>query len=216
MKKLSYFLLSFLLISSVSMAQEKQERKPGHLNVNKFRQLKQELPTPDNQHTASGAPGHEYTQQKVDYLMNLVLDDENQKLHGDEVITYQNNSKDHLEYLWVQLDQNMRARDSKSPDIQQSSMRSPMTNPDRFTSSYLKKPFDGGFNIEYVQDANGKALSHTINRTMMRINLTKAIAPGEKFVFKIKWWYNINNHVTDGGRSGFEHFQQKISTFLCL
>ena len=29
-------------------------------------------------------------------------------------ITYHNNSKDYLEYLWVQLDQNMRAKDSKS------------------------------------------------------------------------------------------------------
>jgi hypothetical protein len=109
MKKLPYFLISFLFITSFSFAQEqdaeKKERKPGHTSISKFRQLKQELPTPNSQHTASGAPGYEYTQQQVDYVMNITIDEEAQKLYGDEVITYHNNSKDHLEYLWVQLDQ---------------------------------------------------------------------------------------------------------------
>jgi hypothetical protein len=43
---------------------------------------------------------------------------------------------------------------------------------------------------------------------MMRINLAQPLAPGEKYVFKIKWWYNINNYLMGGrrGRSGFEHF----------
>ena len=77
------------------------------------------LATPNSQHTASGAPGKNYTQQKVDYVMNIVLDDDNQKISGNETITYHNNSVDDtLPYLWVQLDQNMRAaKDSKTPDI---------------------------------------------------------------------------------------------------
>ena len=57
--------------------------------------------------TASGAPGYEYTQQKVDYVMNIRIDENTNRLFGDESITYKNNSKDYLEYLWVQLDQNM-------------------------------------------------------------------------------------------------------------
>jgi hypothetical protein len=31
---------------------------------------------------------------------------------------------------------------------------------------------------------------------------------GDKFSFKMKWWYNINNHVKDGGRSGYEYFPE--------
>ncbi len=169
MKKFIYLFLSFLFISFISFAQdqniEKKERKPGHLNLSKFRQLKQELPTPNTQHTASGAPGSEYTQQQVDYMMNITIDDENQKLFGDEVITYHNNSKDHLEYLWVQLDQNMRAPDSKTPDVQQTVMKGSIKRPATFTDEYLKEPFEGGFNSEYVRDANDKPLSHTINST---------------------------------------------------
>ena len=210
MKKISLYVFSFLIISSFTFAQEQdaqiKERKPGHTSTTKFRQLKQELATPNSQHTASGAPGHAYTQQQVDYVMNITIDDKTQKLFGDEVITYHNNSKDQLEYLWVQLDQNMRAADSKTPDVKQTTMEASFNGPVTFTKDYLKKPFDGGFKLEYVKDVNDKPLSYTINSTMMRINLVKPLAPGETFVFKIKWWYTINNYINDGGRSGYEHF----------
>jgi len=215
MKKLSSLLLSFLLISSFSYSQnqeaQKEQRKPGHVDISKFRQLKQELPTPNSQHTASGAPGSEYSQQQVDYVMNITIDEQEQKLYGDEVITYHNNSKDNLEYLWVQLDQNVRAPDSKTQDAQQTAMRGAMRSAQSFTSTYLKEPFAGGFYLEYVKDANDKDLSYTVNSTMMRINLDKPLASGEKYVFKIKWWYLINDYIKEkenGGvaRSGYEHF----------
>ena len=120
MRKLSALLLTVMLITSSVYAQEAKkdtEKKPqkGHVDNNKFRQLKDVLATPNSNRTASGAPGHEYSQQKVDYVMNLRIDEKNNKLYGDETITYYNNSKDHLEYLWLQLDQNMRAPDSKTP-----------------------------------------------------------------------------------------------------
>ncbi|MEL6669485.1 MAG: M1 family peptidase, partial [Bacteroidota bacterium] len=76
---------------------------------NPFRQLYDELPTPNVYRNASGAPGHEYWQQQADYEMEIRLDDENQQIYGTETITYHNNSPDELAYLWVQLDQNVRA-----------------------------------------------------------------------------------------------------------
>ena len=72
----------------------------------------------------------------------------------------------------------------------------------------MNGPFDGGFNIEAVKDENGKPLLHMINQTMMRVELPSGLKSGEQFVFSIKWWYNINNHVTNGGRSGFEYFSE--------
>jgi len=73
----------------------------------KFAQLDMELPTPNEYRNAAGAPGHAYFQQQADYKMNLVLDDNKQKLSGTETITYTNNSPDALPYLWLQLDQNI-------------------------------------------------------------------------------------------------------------
>jgi phage pi2 protein 07 len=202
MKKIGLALFS-LVFGLNSFAQAKQ----GHTNQNKFKQLKQELPTPNLERTASGKPGKEYTQQKVDYVMDITLDDANTKITGSETITYHNNSKDDLEYLWVQLDQNMRASDSKTPDITSGKIRSKMSK-SRFERAFPKEKFDGGFNIMSVTNIDGSGLSHTINQTMMRINLTSPLASGATFKFNISWWYNINNHRTQGGRSGYEHFTE--------
>ena len=206
MKKIGLLLFSIVFITSVNFAQD-SKTKAGHTNQNKFKQLKELLPTPNLQRTASGAPGLKYTQQKVDYTMDIILDDKNTRIYGNETITYHNNSDDSLAYLWVQLDQNMRAADSKTPDIQSSSIPN-STSEKRFNKSYMEAAFDGGFKIESVKNTDDTNLSHTVNQTMMRINLETPLASGEKFQFKIKWWYNINNHRTDGGRSGYEHFSK--------
>jgi len=201
MKKIGFLILSLVFLTS----SYSQITTKGHTNENKFKQMYDLLATPNEQHNASGAPGKGYTQQKVDYKIDITLDDEKQKISGEETIKYHNNSPDNLEFLWVQLDQNMRAKDSKTPDINPTKIPEKL-NKNRFEKSYVDEPFDGGFNIMSVTNIDGSPLSYTINQTMMRINLVKPLASGEKFEFNIKWWYNINNHREDGGRSGYEHF----------
>ncbi|MBT8377406.1 MAG: M1 family metallopeptidase, partial [Bacteroidia bacterium] len=154
---------------------------------------------------ASGAPGPAYYQQQADYKMDIEIDDVNARLYGNETITYTNNSPETLKYLWVQLDQNVRAKDSKTPLISDDGAQQ-VDRPSGFVNKYMEEPFDGGFNIEAVTDVDGKPLPHMINRTMMRVELPKAMGTGDKFSFSIKWWYNINDHVNDGGRSGYEYF----------
>ena len=196
---------------TTNFAQEKESKsktQKGHTDQNKFRQLKDVLATPNNQHAASGAPGHQYSQQKVDYVMDIRLDENTNKIYGHEKITYHNNSKDKLDYLWVQLDQNMRADDSKTP-LSKSTDASAFITPENFQKAYMKVKKGFGFNIEKVE-SNGAPLSHFIHRTMMRINLPKALAPGESFKFRIKWNYKINDinegNINDQGRSGLETF----------
>ena len=91
-------LIFFLACSFIVFGQD------DNYNHNKFRQLKQELATPNVYRTASGAPGHEYWQQKADYKISIKLDDKNQRIYGEETITYHNQSPDPLNYLWLQLD----------------------------------------------------------------------------------------------------------------
>ena len=88
----------------------------------KFEQLGTMLPTPNSYRTASGAPGIDYWQQRADYKINIELNDEIQTLYGEEEITYHNNSPDILRYLWIQLDQNLLADDSKTPLVAPSEM----------------------------------------------------------------------------------------------
>ena len=209
MKLIKYLLLVFVFLgaSTISAQEEekKEERKPGHYNNNRFKQLYEEFSTPNMYRSPNGAPGPNYYQQQADYVMNIELDDKTSRIYGEETITYTNNSPDALEYLWVQLDQNVRARDSKSPLINADGA-SPAELASSFVSKYMGEGFDGGFKIEWVKDANGKPLPHTINRTMMRVEMPTALKTGQKFTFSIKWWYNIPDHTIDRARSGYEVF----------
>jgi hypothetical protein len=190
------FLLPLILLSATLLAQE-------NTNQSKFKQLGTELPTPNTYRTASGAPGHEYYQQKADYKISIELDDSTQRIKGEETITYTNNSPDELTYLWLQLDQNMRAPNSMRAKTEKGDV------PDNMSFGQLQRTlfaFDGGFKIEWVKAIDNKDLPYTINETMMRVDLATPLKKGQKFSFKIKWWYNINDRKKIGGRSGYEYF----------
>jgi len=184
-----------------------------NVNTSKFRQLGQELPTPNVYRTASGAPGHEYYQQRADYDMSITLDDETQRIYGEETITYTNNSPDELRYLWVQLDQNMRAKNSMTQQIQTGGIFNERGGAAQTAFNQLKNSqfydFDGGFKLAYVQTTSGTNLPYTVNNTMMRVDLPTPLRQGQKFSFKIKWWFNINDRMDIGGRSGYEYFEEE-------
>ena len=175
-----------------------------NLNYNKFKQLKEEVASPNVFRTAAGAPGHEYYQNEADYVMSITLNDQQQKITGSETIKYHNNSPDKLEYLWIQLDQNKRAQNSDSYKIQTGNIKSINTR----SILNMDPEFEGGFNITKVLNKDGKPLSYTIHQTMMRINLDKPLKSKESFEFSIDWWYNINNRLEIGGRSGYEYFEK--------
>ena len=198
-------IFSVLIVNFSVLAQKSDKKNIGHINDNPFRQLTDLFATPNKYHNASGAPGVDYYQQKVDYSMNIELDDEKKKLYGEQSITYYNNSPDDLEYLWIQLDQNIRKKDAPALEKNESKFQL-IQQTQTFASSYIKEPFDGGFNIEWVRDINNNPIKYYINQTMMRVDLSKPIMSGQQYKFKIKWWYNINDHVNDEGRSGYEYF----------
>ncbi len=173
--------------------------------TDKFKQLDQDLPTPNVYRNASGAPGHAYWQQQADYKIKVELDDVEQKIFGEETITYHNNSPDALEYLWLQLDQNMRALDSDTHKAKTNNLSEKMTLKDL---KKLEPSFDGGFKIDFIKGEAGQNLDYTINKTMLRLNLEKNLLPGSTYSFTIKYWYNINDRMQIGGRSGYEYFSE--------
>ncbi len=180
---------------------------PGLLMAqNKFAQLGEELPTPNEYRNAAGAPGHAYYQQKADYDIEVRLDDKKQRIYGEETITYTNNSPDQLDYLWIQLDQNMRAEDSDSKLITIERMEDFRSIDDVVKREFK---FDGGFKIEEVKSTSGKDMRYAINKTMLRIDLDQPLKDGASVSFSIKWWYNINDRMKIGGRSGYEYFEDE-------
>ncbi len=177
----------------------------------KFRQLDELLPTPNTYRTASGAPGHEYWQQRADYAIKVKLDEKTHTLTASADIDYHNRSPDALKYVWVQLDQNLFRPDSAAR-LSQTSNRDQWngsgTSFNSLRTLLTAKEFPGGFNIQKVSGRDGKALRHTINGTMMRIDLPQQLLPGQTLKFSIDWSYNITDMKILGGRSGYEFFKE--------
>ena len=171
-----------------------------------FRQLDESLPTPTETRLASGAPGPKYWQQRADYVIDVEIDDETQRLIGREQITYRNQSPHKLKYLWLQLDANIFAPDSDAV------LTSTAPKLDRVSTEELKRlrarlVFDGSMKITEVSDSKKQPLKHTIVKTMMRIDLPAPLAPGETFSFNVAWNYSINNSKVVRARTGYEYFE---------
>jgi len=192
------------------------QNNPTSNHGNKFEQLGTILPTPNEYRTASGAPGGKYWQQKADYNIDATLDEKNLMLIGKETITYSNNSPDKLDYLWLQLDENQHK---------------PTAENNFFDSNKLGQPGDEGAvkgldveerlkglgdQILSVTDETGKALKYTINETMMRVDLPKALMPGGKVKFNVKWQYKIGHRTVIGGRGGYEYFPEDGNSLFTM
>ncbi|MES2325473.1 MAG: M1 family metallopeptidase [Pseudomonadota bacterium] len=180
----------------------------------KFRQLEELLPTPGETRTASGAPGHRYWQQRADYTIRATLDEATRSIKGAGTVTYHNNSPDTLSYLWVQLDQNIVRPDADNRSVANLPSREAWakgTQADgvRFEAMRFiaeSRAFDGGINITSLKDASGRALGHTINKTMMRIDLPQPMQPGSRFSFNVEWHFNVPEMQVLARRNGFERF----------
>ncbi|MBL7877840.1 MAG: M1 family peptidase, partial [Cyclobacteriaceae bacterium] len=171
----------------------------------KFEQLDQQLPTPNEYRTGSGSPGPKYWQQKADYEISVELNDANQSITGTEKITYHNNSPDVLKYLWLQLDQNLFEKESNTGKTSTNSIRDSVAAK-TMAGQLSLYDFTGGYKIASVKDASGNPLKHTINKTMMRVDLPQPLKPGGQVSFQVAWSYNINDRNFQGGRSGYEYF----------
>lgn len=182
------------------------QNNPGSNHGNKFEQLGTILPSPNEYRTASGAPGNKYWQQRVDYDITCSIDEKNTRLNGKEKITYFNNSPDKLDFLWFQLDENAQS------NINNANYQSSNTAPSRISYDWYERlednKKDNGFGdkIISIKDQQGNDLKYIVNKTMMRVELSKSLMPGEQTLVNIEWYYNIPDRMKRGGRGGYEYF----------
>jgi len=201
-------IFSILFIGFSAQAQD-IKNNPGSNHGNRFEQLGTILPTPNEYRTASGAPGPKYWQQRCDYDIVCELDEPNRRLNGRETLTYFNNSPDVLTYLWLQLDENSHHSTNNAGYQNSTFMSKSITEDDiQRATGRIDKNREYGDNIIRITDASGKALAYTINKTMMRVDLPQPLKPGQQFVFKIEWNYNIIERTKYGGRGGYEYFPE--------
>lgn len=205
-----------LLLAGAASAQSDPIRQTKAPFRDAFRQLEGEAwPTPTDYRNASGAPGHRYWQQKVDYRINARLDEAGKSVSGRGTVTYRNNSPDRLSYLWLLLDQNVFRRDSIAERTATTS------GGDEIGLSSLRrieryKNWDGGFRLASVRDAQGRNLPHTVVDSLMRIDLPQGLAPGASVSFTMEWSYPIIETRVIGGRDGYECFNEPGQDGNCI
>ncbi|WP_285163430.1 M1 family metallopeptidase [Shewanella goraebulensis] len=186
----------------------------------KFRQLEESHPTPNDYRNAAGEPGKDYWQQQVDYKIEVALDETKRRIAGSETITYHNNSPYTLKYLWLQLEQNRFSPDSIA---ERSSTFSGLGNnasasakaqdkaPAKINLSTLRRQqfmqdVELGYQLSNITDAKGKALKYVINGAQMRIDLPQPLKPNQTTKVNIDFAFNILEEDAVGARSGYEHF----------
>ena len=206
MKKQSIFTIFILHFALLAIAQRPAATTEYNANT-RFEQMGTSLPTPNTFRTAAGSPGKDYWQQKADYDIKAELDDSKQSITATEKITYTNNAPEELRYLWLQLDQNLFAKNSTSSTSRQSALN-PTTGASFNTLGTIAgaNEKDYGYKISAVKDVLGKDLKYTINETMMRVDLPTPLAKGMTFTLQVDWKFNIIDLKSVGGRSGFELF----------
>ena len=153
-------------------------------DMSPFRRL--ELPTPNTIRTGTGAPGPDYWQQRVDYVIRASLDTAAQRVTGEERITYVNNSPDTLRYLWLQLDQNLFNSTSRGSRIYDQESR------------FGTRGAEGGVTLTKVAQpalppVRGRAgqpagrLKYLVNGTLMKVDLARPLPPRGRQVLDIAW-----------------------------
>lgn len=207
-----------LFIAAPAAAQGIQQTKGDYQD--KFRQLDEVLPDPNTYRNASGAPGHEYWQQKVDYKITATLDETKRRLTARATVRYTNNSPDALPWLWMQLDQNIFKKNSmaeltdafggpgrRGPKVTLGSGSEPTKlSMEELRRQQAMADNEYGYDVSAVSTLAGAALPHTIVGTLMRIDLPEPLAPGQTTEFVIEWAFNIVEEDAINARSGYEHF----------
>ena len=205
---MKHFVLFFFATGVLNTFAQDKPKETAPQWKGKFEQLDQILPTPNEYRTGSGAPGLKYWQQQADYDIVAELHDDTQSISGSETITYFNNSPDVLKYLWLQLDQNLFAKENNTFKTTTNTLKDSSTAKTMANQLNLWD-FEGGHKIETVRDASGKDLPYTINKTMMRIDLPQPVKPGGKYSFKVAWSFNIVDLNKTSSRSGLEFFPEE-------
>ncbi|HEX2250809.1 MAG TPA: hypothetical protein VHH32_10700, partial [Gemmatimonadales bacterium] len=165
------------------------------------------LPPPNEIRRVDGSPGRQYWQQQVDYRIRATLDTAAKRITGVSSIRYTNNSPDSLEFVWLQLDQNL--------------FRSGSTGSLLFPTEgqLLSHGWEGGFEIDSVVQCSGpeaqpardrgraqrrrrartpaaprcqaEPLRTRVDDTMMYVDLGTAIPPGGNTTLELAYEFNI-------------------------
>jgi hypothetical protein len=152
--------------------------------------------------SASGKPGPKYWQNRADYNIHVTLNElaKDTTISGQVNISYTNNSPDNLDYLWLQLDQNLFRPDSRG------AATTPISG-DRFDVKGFNR---GGYHIgsvTIIYKGQSYTVKPVISDARMQVRLKAPLgAKGDKIQVKVNYDFSIPHYGAD--RMGRKQFKQ--------
>jgi len=138
----------------------------------------------------SGEPGSKYWQNRADYKINCTLDTAAHRVSSDVEISYTNNSPENLNFLWLQVDQNIYRSDSRAS-----------ATTTEAGGRWANAKFTQGDVIKSISiDEGGKtyAPKYIITDTRMQIWLNEDLkASGAVAKIKISYQFDVPEYGTD-------------------
>ena len=196
MKKFLLLLLQLICICFLH-AQNDTSYNPHELFTQSFH-----MPAGNEFRSAKGIPGPSYWQNSASYFIHATLSEKDTSVKGDVTITYINNSPDSLDYLWLQLDQNIFKSSSRSVAATK--------YPGNYFSSISET--NNGYQIKDVTIMQGEKSYSTqpvITDTRMQVRLNKSMFPkGDKVSIKINFSFSIP--LDGAGRFGRQYTKDGV------
>jgi hypothetical protein len=149
----------------------------------------------NDQRAATGEPGPGYWQNRADYNLDAKLNEQTNEITGTEVLTYTNNSPLKMNFIWMQLDQNLFKLNSRGSAIV------PTVGS---RNAGRGQDFDAGYKIKSVQILSGEKsekatnVKYLIEDTRMQVFLpTELQGKGGKLKLKIEYAFVSPQYGSD-------------------
>ncbi|MDA9675849.1 M1 family metallopeptidase [Pseudomonadota bacterium] len=212
MKIRSKFFLFLIFAGFINLSFAAIDQSKGSFE-DKFRQLDEVFPSPNLSRPATGEPGPMYWQQRADYKIQIKLNEDTRSVEGSETITYTNNSPLTLKYIWLQLDQNIFAKESINNLTRPWGGGNSSVDFSTLRRQNFMDKFEGGFQ-ELSIKINNKSADTNLVGTHVRINLDQPLKPGESTSLDIEWAYALVEENAVRARNGYETFEDGNDIFL--
>jgi hypothetical protein len=198
------FVLSFLTALNVCFlhAQTATSDAPGYDPHSLFTQTFT-MPAGNRFRSAKGIPGPDYWQNTASYLIHASFSERDTSVTGDVTITYTNNSPDPLDYLWLQLDQNIFKPSSRAVAAT------------KYPGDYfeiLGGTAGGGYKIKDVTVTQGEKIypaTPVISDTRMQLRLDRPVSPKGGRV-SVKMHFHFNIPLDGAGRFGRQYTKNGV------
>lgn len=145
---------------------------------------------------SANAQGHNYWQQRVEYVMNIDVNAEKHQFTGTQELTYYNNSPDTLHRVFYHLYFNAFQPGSMM-DVRSRTIVDPDSRV-RDRIYHLPKDEIGYHRINSLKQ-DGESVNYFVDGTILEVTLNEPILPGEKTVFEMEFESQVPRQIRRSG-----------------